>query len=108
MPTPYGFSIGELVSHQRYGYRGVIAGCDPRCEADELWYQNNLTQPSREQPWYHVLVDGSTSTTYAAEENLQADWTPVAVVHPLVEVFFDGFAGGHYLRNHREFTGWEA
>ncbi|MFQ5845905.1 MAG: heat shock protein HspQ, partial [Planctomycetota bacterium] len=69
MTAPPRFEPGELVRHRRYGYRGVVAGLDPECRAGDEWYQGNLTQPDRRQPWYHVLVHGAQHTTYVAEEN---------------------------------------
>ena len=99
--APNRFVPGELVRHRRYGYRGVVVELDLSCQADEQWYHSNRTQPERDQPWYHVLVDGGTHTTYAAEANLTADETPLEIRHPLVELFFSGFHNGFYLRNDR-------
>ena len=94
------FEPGQLVRHLRYGYRGVVVSRDESCQADEAWYQKNQTQPARDQPWYHVLVDGSSTCTYAASENLIADGSGLPVEHPLVPQFFNGFDGGQYIRNH--------
>ena len=93
------FELGQLVCHKRYGYRGVIVDCDPTCRADEKWYQSNMTQPGKIQPWYHVLVDDTDQTTYAAEENLRADPSGQPVRHPLVDRFFGEFADSRYVRN---------
>lgn len=95
-PRPYRFDMGEVVHHKRYGYRGVVYERDPRCLADEKWYQKNQTQPDRNQPWYHVLVDGSGHTTYVAECNLERDSTRGPVTHPLVGHFFRSFVAGRY------------
>jgi heat shock protein HspQ len=92
------FGIGEVVRHRRYGYRGVIFGYDPECTADEAWYQANQTQPPRDQPWYHVMVDSGTHTTYVAESNLETDTTGLPVRHPMVGRVFEGFAEGRYWR----------
>ena len=93
------FQIGQLVRHKRYHYRGVIVAMDPRCQASEAWYQANQTRPDRDQPWYHVLVDGAGSVTYPAESSLEEDPTREPVVHPLVETFFESFDGTRYIRN---------
>ncbi len=92
---------GQLVRHRRYGYRGVVVDFDLTCKADEAWYQSNKTQPVRDQPWYHVLVDGSTSTTYAAQTSLEADEQSDPITHPYIEHFFTEFTGDRYLRNDR-------
>jgi len=99
------FAPGELVFHRRYRYRGVVVDSDPVCQAAEDWYQSNQTQPDRDQPWYHVLVDGSAHTTYVAESNLMPDPTAEPITHPLVDEYFDGFQEGHYLRNARPYAG---
>ena len=95
---------GELVRHSRYGYRGVVVAVDDACQADEAWYQKNNTQPDRDQPWHHVLVHGTSTTTYAAGENLLPDTTADEIRHPLVSVFFSSFDGDRYVRNDREWS----
>ena len=99
--APTRFRPGELVRHRRYGYRGVVVDLDLECTAPDDWYSSNQTQPGRDQPWYHVLVDRSVQTTYAAEENLVHDPGGAEIVHPLVEHFFDRFEDGRYVRNER-------
>ena len=93
------FERGQLVSHRRYGYRGVIVDFELKCTADEKWYQSNMTQPDKNQPWYHVLVHGTAGATYAAEENLRADASRQPIEHPLVARFFTEFVDGRYVRN---------
>ena len=96
------FEVGQLVQHVRYGYRGVIVSRDLTCQADANWYWKNNTQPNRYQPWYHVLVDGSSTCTYAAETSLAADSGTEPILHPLVKLFFANFVAGRYVRNDRE------
>ena len=92
------FSIGQIVHHKRYGYRGVIFGQDPSCSADDEWYEGNQTQPGRDQPWYHVLVNERTHTTYVAESNLEADELDEPILHPLLDKIFSGRRGDYYYR----------
>ena len=82
------FESGQLVRHRRYSYRGVVVDRDEFCQADDEWYSKNQTQPNRDQPWYHVLVDGSLTCTYAASENLVADSSGLPIEHPLLPHFF--------------------
>lgn len=93
------FVIGQVVRHRRYGYRGVIVDFDMVCQANDAWYQKNQSQPARDQPWYHVLVDASETATYAAETSLIADDSDTPIQHPLLDAFFDDFIHGQYLRN---------
>lgn len=90
------FRVGDVVEHLRYGYRGVVFGYDTLCQADEVWYQHNRTQPSRNQPWYHVMVDGSTHTTYVAQSNLVTDESGKPIEHPLLKQHFPAFFRGRY------------
>lgn len=90
------FAPGDLVFHRRYRYRGVVAGFDRSCRADEAWYRRNMTQPDRNQPWYHVLVHGADHTTYVAEENLEPYEGGEQVRHPLTKQLFASFSGGRY------------
>ncbi len=92
---------GQIVRHRRYGYRGVVVDFDLTCEADEAWYLSNQSQPGRHQPWYHVLVDGSPSTTYAAQTSLEADECSDPITQPYLEYFFTAFTGDRYVRNDR-------
>ncbi len=101
------FTPGQLVRHKRYGYRGVVLQADERCRAPKSWYSKNNTQPDQRQAWYHVLVHGSDSITYAAQENLEPDVSSDPVTHPLVPHFFSDFAQGRYERNDVPWPGWK-
>ncbi|MBT4978276.1 MAG: heat shock protein HspQ [Gemmatimonadetes bacterium] len=90
------WAIGAIIHHKKYAYRGVIVSFDPCCRADEQWYSGNRTQPHRDQPWYHVLVDNSETTTYVAEENLELAMSKDPIEHPLLTRFFSSYFQGHY------------
>jgi heat shock protein HspQ len=101
------FSIGQLVRHCRYGYRGIIAAIDSQCQADDTWYENNQTQPKREQAWYHVIVSDSEMATYPAESSLMSDSSDALIVNPMLEHFFSRTNEGLYIRNDRAWFGRE-
>ncbi len=96
---PTVFQPGQVVFHIRYRYRGVVVDYDESCQADDGWYYGNKTQPDRAQPWYHVLVDQSSTCTYVAAENLIPDDTGMPVAHPWLPRFFSEFVDGQYVRN---------
>jgi heat shock protein HspQ len=98
------FTVGQLVLHNRYGYRGIIVEIDSQCNAPDQWYYGNQTQPSRSQPWYHVLVDGSKEATYVAENKLETGLSHEKIDHPLVPHFFDTI-NGRYVRNDNPWPG---
>lgn len=95
------FDIGQLVSHKDSLFRGVIVAWSATCEAPEDWFKAGTKQPDRDQPWYHVLVDGSKAATYAAESMLVEDLSNREIDHHYLELFFEGFEEGYYIRNDR-------
>lgn len=93
------FHVGQVITHLRWGYRGVIYDVDPVFAASDEWYETMArSRPPRDKPWYHVLVDGQPHTTYVAERHLAADNSATPVRHPLVEELFAGFENGRYVR----------
>jgi heat shock protein HspQ len=94
------FRVGQIVHHLRYGYRGVVVGYDHTCQADEDWYtfqvQGKGYEPDKSQPWYQVLVDGSSNQTYVAQQNLEPGASGRPIEHPLVSHFFVEFRNGCY------------
>lgn len=92
------FHPGQIVYHKVYNFRGVVFDVDPCCEADDEWFFANETQPDREQPWYHMLVDGSEQVTYVAESNLESDDNLEPVEHPLIGILVGSYDGGRYYR----------
>ena len=91
------FSPGQLIRHKLFDYRGVIVDVDATCQATDEWYERVArTRPPRDQPWYHVLVHGSTHTTYVAQRNLEPDESGEPITHPLLEQFFSVFRDGRY------------
>ena len=92
------FSIGEIIHHLRFNYRGAIYDVDATFQGTEEWYkQMAKSKPPRDQPWYHVLVDQSASMTYVAERNLEADVSVSPIEHPLVDQYFNHFNNGKYF-----------
>ena len=92
------FSIGDIIHHLRFDYRGVIYDVDATFQGTEEWYnQMAKSKPPRDQPWYHVLVDQSATMTYVAERNLEADSSSTPIEHPLVDQYFSQFKNGKYI-----------
>ena len=97
MKTQAHFSIGDLVHHKLFDYRGVIVDVDPRLMLSDEWYDIVArSRPPKDQPWYCVLVHDATHETYVAERNLEADASSAPVRHPLVDTFFRNFSDGRY------------
>jgi len=95
------FSIGQVIVHKKFNYRGVIFDVDAEYSGTEQWYEGVArSRPPKDKPWYHVLVDGQLMTTYVAEQHLELDASPAPISHPLTENYFDRFEKGSY-RNSR-------
>ncbi len=96
------FTVGQLITHKLFNYRGVIMDVDPGYQGTDEWYnQIALTRPPKNKPWYRVLVHNAVHETYVAERNLKADDTNEPVNHPVVNEFFDAFENGYYITQRR-------
>ncbi len=91
------FSIGDLVHHKLFDYRGVVVDVDPRLMLSDEWYDTVArSRPPKDQPWYRVLVHDATHETYVAERNLEPDTSGAPIRHPMIGACFRGFSDGHY------------
>ena len=96
------FSIGDLVHHKLFDYRGVIVDVDPRLMMSDEWYDTVArSRPPGDQPWYRVLVHDAAHEIFVAERNLEPDASGALIRHPLIEICFRGFSGRHYLTTGR-------
>ena len=92
------FSIGDLVHHKLFDYRGVVVDVDPHLMLSEEWYAVVArSRPPKDQPWYRVLVHDAMRQTYVAKRNLEPDTSGAPVRHPLIKLCFHSFSDGHYL-----------
>ena len=96
------FSVGDIVRHRLFDYRGVIFDVDASFQLTDSWYESMArSRPPKNEPWYHVLVHGATHTTYVAEQNLERDEAVRPVLHPLMAQLFATFENGRYVRHVR-------
>lgn len=92
------FSLGQLIHHRLFDYRGVIIGVDPVFQGTEEWYEKVAkSEPPRDEPWYHVAVHDAEHQTYVAERNLEPDDTGLPIAHPAIGEVFDAFEQGQYV-----------
>jgi len=92
------FSVGQIVHHRKFGYRGAVFDVDFEFQGTDEWYQQvALSRPPKDKPWYHVLVDNGGSATYVAERHLEPAENLEAVDHKLIDVFFQGIENGVYI-----------
>lgn len=94
------YSIGDLIQHRLFHYRGVIVDIDRKFLATEEWYEQVAkSRPPKNKPWYHVLVHDNTHSTYVAEQNLETDNSLSPINHPMLDHFFSKLIDGKYIRN---------
>ena len=96
------FEVGQIVHHKLFDYLGVVYDADPIFQGSNEWYEQVArSRPPKNQPWYHVLVNGADHTTYVAERNLEPAEVPQKIVHPLADVLFSEFDGTRYRLRQR-------
>jgi len=92
------FNIGQIIDHNRFGYRGVIFEVDPVFSMSDEWYEQVASsRPPKDRPWYHVLVDGKEHTTYVAERHLAAAGDTSEISHPELGQHFTSYENGMYI-----------
>jgi heat shock protein HspQ len=94
------FTIGQVVKHRLFPFRGVIFDVDPTFSNTEEWYNAipEDVRPSKDQPFYHLLAENSESyyVAYVSEQNLQADPDGEPIGHPQVGELFGELRDGQY------------
>ena len=96
------FSLGQIVRHRHFAFRGVIFDVDPVFNNSEDWYQSIPAErrPSKDQPFYHLLAqnaEGGPYEAYVSEQNLVADSENGPVTHPMIDVMFERQSGDRYV-----------
>ena len=96
------FSIGTIVKHRHFDFRGVIYDVDFEFNNSEEWYQSipKDVRPKKDQPFYHLLAESNDVTyeAYVSEQNLLLDSSKKPVKHPLIEEIFSGKNGTSYFK----------
>ncbi len=96
------YSVGQVIHHRLFDYRGVIYDVDPEFQGSDEWYQqNSKTRSPKDKPWYHVLVHNSDATTYVSERNLEPDDSGEPVRHPLLDRVLEQVQSGKYQSRDR-------
>ena len=94
------FSIGDVVRHRLFDFRGVVFDIDPVFANSEEWYQAipEEIRPPKDQPFYHLLAENGEGSyvAYVSQQNLLADEEGEPVHHPAIDGLFEGFREGRY------------
>ena len=101
------FTIGDVVRHRLFAFRGVIFDIDPVFANSEEWYAAipEDVRPDRDQPFYHLLAENAESSyiAYVSQQNLERDESEDPIDHPAISGLFEPFDHGRYAlrREHR-------
>jgi len=94
------FTIGDVVRHRMFDFRGVIFDVDPVFANTDEWYDAipEAIRPRKDQPFYHLLAENieSSYVAYVSQQNLIADDSDEPVDHPAISGLFTGFADWRY------------
>ncbi len=94
------FSLGQVVKHRHYPFRGVVFDIDPTFSNTEEWYESipEEVRPAKDQPFYHLLAENDVSfyVAYVSEQNLLVDESGDPVDHPEVAELFGPLQNGKY------------
>ena len=96
------FSIGDIVKHKHFDFRGVIYDVDFEFSNSEEWYQSipKNVRPKKDQPFYHLLAenDDVTYEAYVSEQNLLVDVSDKPIKHTMINEIFSGKKGSSYFK----------
>ncbi len=94
------YTIGQVVRHKIYPFRGVIFDIDPEFDNTDEWYDSipEDVRPVKDQPFYHLFAENEESeyVAYVSEQNLLVDDSGEPVSHPQVDEIFERGADGSY------------
>ncbi len=98
------YTIGQVVKHRLFSFRGVIFDIDPEFDNTEEWMEAipPEVRPRRDQPFYHLFAENADTeyVAYVSEQNLLPDTSDKPIRHPQVaEVFVRDAAGAYRPRN---------
>ena len=97
------FTIGQIVRHRHFPFRGVIFDVDPEFANTEEWLAAipEPIRPRRDQPFYRLLAENAEThyEAYVSEQNLLPDDSNEPISHPHLEMLFEeGDDGGYRLK----------
>jgi heat shock protein HspQ len=94
------FTIGQVVRHRLYPFRGVIFDVDPEFSNTQEWWESipEAMRPRKDQPFYHLFAENEDSEyiAYVSEQNLLPDESGVPLRHPQIAELFEPGMEGHF------------
>jgi heat shock protein HspQ len=94
------FTIGQVVRHRLFPFRGVVFDIDPEFDNTEEWWLSipEEVRPSKDQPFYHLFAENAETEyiAYVSEQNLLLDTSGQPLRHPQVREIFESDDKGSY------------
>lgn len=95
------YNIGDVIQHKLFDFRGVIVDVDADFQGDDKWYEKHtVNSPSKDQPWYHVLVDDDNGVAYVSEQNVHTDGSETDVSNTMIDMILASNGDGKYQPLH--------
>lgn len=99
------FTIGQIVRHRIFPFRGVVFDVDPVFDNTEEWWLAipEDVRPTKDQPYYHLFAENAETEyiAYVSEQNLLPDESGEPLRHPQIGEFFDKREGDVYVARDR-------
>ena len=101
------FTIGQVVRHRLFSFRGVIFDVDAEFNNSDEWWESIPAEirPEKSQPFYHLFAENDQTEyiAYVSEQNLLPDERGGLLRHPQInEVFEIGDDGQYRARRYSE------
>jgi heat shock protein HspQ len=94
------YTIGQVVKHRLFPFRGVVFDIDPVFNNTEEWLQAIPAEvrPHKDQPFYHLFAENAETeyVAYVSEQNLLPDTSGAPIRHPQVAEDFERDGAGSY------------
>jgi len=102
------YTIGQVVKHRMYPFRGVVFDIDPEFSNTEEWWESIPAEirPRKDQPYYHLFAENEETEyiAYVSEQNLLPDTSGDPIRHPQVPEVFEQDDDGSYRARQRRFN----
>ena len=94
------YTIGQVVKHRLYPFRGVVFDIDPVFDNTDEWWESipSEIRPHKDQPYYHLLAENDETeyVAYVSEQNLLPDDSGKPLRHPQIAELFEQDEAGHF------------
>ena len=102
------YTIGQVVKHRLYPFRGVVFDIDPVFDNTDEWWESIPAEirPHKDQPYYHLFAENAETEyiAYVSEQNLLPDTSGDPIRHAQVPEVFEQNDDGSFRPRHSQFN----